>query len=243
MSKPGVAVSGHPLFIRMLKRKAYPVTAVLKFTPPVVKPRLSDRTAAQFLRLPALDQMRILHDQKYPKQAPQVFKQPFYQVARHGIREIIENGAAGLHDARGQVQKIGQPPRRLHNMRAVEQFWASEHPARGLKLATHKRYRADLGGVELRMSPDLFAYEGSEERYIYFNFKAEQFDAETARMTLEIAHWLLDQNGIKVKPEQLEFIDLFTGVLYPGKKPRIKTIKLLKDNAKLIESMWPTIDP
>ena len=62
-------------------------------------------------------------------------------------------------------------------------------------------------------------------------------------MTLEIAHWRLEENGIKVKPSQLEFIDLFTGVLYRGKKPRIKTIKLLKDNAKLIESLWPSIDP
>ena len=219
------------------------MSAVLKFSPKAVKPRLSDRTAAQFLRLPALDQVQILHDQKFPKLAPQVFKQPYYHSARHGIREIIGNGQAGLVEARGRLQKIGQPSRRMHNMRAVEQFWQSEHPSRGLKLTTQKRYRTELSGVELRMSPDLFAYEGDEERFIYFNFKAEKFDPEVARMTLEIAHWLLEENGIKVKPSQLEFIDLFTGVLYRGKKPRIKTIKLLKDNAKLIESLWPSIDP
>ncbi|MGO4220539.1 hypothetical protein AB4Y64_01545 [Lysobacter sp. TAF61] len=219
------------------------MTAVLKFTPPISKPRLSDRTAAQFMRLPALDQMRILHDQKYPKQAPQVFRQPFYQVARHGIREILEHGAEGLHAARGQLQGIGHAPRRMHCMRVIETFWSSEHSKRGLRLGIQKRFRAELGGVELRLSPDLFAYEGDEERFIYFNFKAEQLDPEVARMTLEIAHWLLEQNGVEVKPQQLEFIDLFTGVLHPGKKRRARTIKLLTDNAKLIESMWPTIDP
>ena len=45
-----------------------------------------------------------------------------------------------------------------------------------MKLTTQKRYRTELSGVELRMSPDLFAYEGDEERFIYFNFKAERFD-------------------------------------------------------------------
>lgn len=93
------------------------------------------------------------------------------------------------------------------------------------------------------MSPDLFAFEGDEERFIYFNFKAEQQDPEAARMTLEIAHWLLEENGVDIKPDQLELVDLFTGVLYRGKKRRVKTIKLLKENARLIESLWPTIDP
>ena len=62
-------------------------------------------------------------------------------------------------------------------------------------------------------------------------------------MTVEIAHWLLEQNKLDVKAEQIEFIDLFTGALYKIKKRRAKTLKLLGENAKLIESFWPTIDP
>ncbi|WP_266157246.1 hypothetical protein [Dyella silvatica] len=62
-------------------------------------------------------------------------------------------------------------------------------------------------------------------------------------MTLEIAHWLLEQNGIDIAPRQIEFIDLFSGRLYTIKRRREKTIKLLDENARLIQSLWPSIDP
>ena len=142
----------------------------------ITTPRLSVRTAARFLRLPAVEQMHVLHDQKYPKQKPQVFRQPYYQPALVGIREILENGASGLVSARGQLQRITQPSRRMHSMRVLEQFLGSTHAQRLLRPAPHKRFYASMGGLELRLSPDLFALEGNEDRFIYFNFKAEQYD-------------------------------------------------------------------
>jgi len=219
------------------------VTAAPKLNPVVTKPRLSDRTAAKFLRLPAVEQMRILREQKYPKNAPQFFKTPYYQYGRAAIRELVERGEAGLANARAIVQGISNPTRRMHSMRVVEQFWALHNASRKLQLLSQKRYFHELGDVELRTSPDLCALEGDEERFIYFNLNAEEQDPESARMTLEIAYWILQENGVKVRPEQLEFIDLFTGTLYRGKKPRVRTIKLLQENAKLIESLWPSIDP
>lgn len=219
------------------------MTAAPKLNPVVTKPRLSDRTAAKFLRLPAVEQMRILREQKFPKNAPQFFKSPYYQYGRTAIRELIERGEAALANARALVQSIGNPARRMHSMRVMEQFWASEHASRGLKLVTWKRYLLELGDVELRTSPDVLALEGEELRFIYFNLNAEEQDPEVARMTLEIAHWVMKENGVEVRPEQLEFIDLFTGKLYRGKKPRQRTIKLMQENAKLIESLWPSIDP
>lgn len=207
------------------------------------KPRLSERTAAQFLQLPAVEQARILHDQKYPRLAPQVFKQPYYQPALSGIRDVLTEGAAGLVKARASVQSIAQPSRRMHTMRVIESFAASEHAKRGLKIGTRKRYYAAIGEVELRLSPDLFAVECDQDRILYFNFKAAQCNPEVARMTLEIGHWLLEQNGVSIAPDQLEFIDLFTGALYRGKRRRLRTVRALEENAKLIESLWPTIDP
>jgi hypothetical protein len=209
----------------------------------VATPRLSVRTAASFLRLPAVEQMRILHDQKYPKQVPQVFRQPYYQPALTSIRHVLENGASGLVTARAELQRVTQPSRRMHSMRVLEQFIGSEHAKRLLQPTVHKRFYANVNGLELRLSPDLFAFEGDEERFIYFNFKAEQYNPESAKMTIEIAHWLLEQNKLEVMPEQIEFIDLFTGTLYRVKKRRAKTLKLLEENAKLIRSLWPTIDP
>ncbi len=97
--------------------------------------------------------------------------------------------------------------------------------------------------LELRLSPDLWAYEGTEERIIFFNANVLPQDPALAKKTLEIAHWVLEQNGLDLKPEQVEFIDLTTGVLHKIKRRRQKTIKDLGENAKLITSLWPTIDP
>ena len=146
-------------------------------------------------------------------------------------------------DARAQIQRIKVPSRRMHSMRVIEQFVQSDYAQRGLKPTPSRRYYAHMGELELRLSPDLFALEGDEERIIYFNANASQQDPETAKMTLEVAHWVLEQNGADVKLEQVEFIDLFTGRLHKIKKRREKTIKLLEENAKVIESLWPTIDP
>lgn len=214
-----------------------------KLTPQIVKPRLSARSAAKFLHLPALEQMKLLHDQKFPKQAPQVFMQPYYAPPIAGIRGFLEVGAPALIDARAQIQSIKVPSRRMHCLRVLEQFVQSEHAQRGLKPTAIKRYSTMLHDLELRLSPDLWAYEGDEERIIYFNANVVPQDPEWARKTLEIAHWVLEQNGVEVLPRQVEFIDLTTGVLHKFKHRRQKTIKDLADNAKIITSLWPTIDP
>jgi hypothetical protein len=219
------------------------MSALLKLSPVVTKPRLSVRGAATFIRLPAVEQMRLLHDQKYPKQAPQVFRQPYYAPPIKGIRDFLGRGLPGLIDARAQLQGIRVASRRMHCMRVLESFVQSDHASRGLKPSAIPRLYAHMRGLELRLSPDLVALDGNDERYIYFNASAKQMDPETARLTLEFAHWLLRENGMEVKPKQVEFIDLFTGVLYVGRAPRKSTLRNLDENARLIESMWPTIDP
>lgn len=217
--------------------------ALPKLSPVVARPRLSVRGAAKFVRLPAVEQMRLLHDQKYPQQVPQVFKQPYYAPPIQGIREFLERGLPGLVEARAQMQRIGVASRRMHCMRVLESFAQSEHAARALKPISTQRLYAHMRGLELRLSPDLVAREGNEDRYIYFNASARQFDPETAKLTLEFALWVLRENQIEVRPRQVEFIDLFSNVLYSGRAPRKTTLRDLDENARLIESLWPTIDP
>lgn len=206
----------------------------------VTKPRLSARNAAKFLNLSALEQMRLLHQQKYPQQKPKII---YYAPPIAGIRGFLKDGPAALIDARAQIQRIKVPSRRMHCTRVLEQFIKSDHAARGLKPTTIHTYAASLHDLELRLSPDLWALEGDEERVIYFNANVSPQDPELARTTLEIAHWVLERNELDLKPEQIEFIDLSTGVLHKIKKRRAKTIKDLEENAKLIGDMWPTIDP
>ncbi|MCL1633839.1 hypothetical protein M2650_04170 [Luteimonas sp. SX5] len=209
----------------------------------ILNPRLSARNAAKYFLLPGADQIRLLRDQKFPRLEPQVFKQPYYAISKRGIRAFLERGPESLVDTRAQIQRMRNAPQRMHLTRVLGEFLNSEHAQRGLKPISFPRCQAYIRNLELRLSPDLVAYEGKEERFIYFNEKAEQCSPEVARITLEIAYWILKQNGVELKPQQLEYIDLFTGVLYRGRKPRKKTMQDLEENARLIESLWPTIEP
>lgn len=87
-------------------------------------PSLSVRAMAEMLELPAHAQARILREQKYPKQAPQVFRTPYYQPALTSKCE----------------------------------------PA-----------KAQVDGVELRLSPDLRVLEDGLEEYIYLNCRARRW--------------------------------------------------------------------
>jgi hypothetical protein len=219
------------------------MSAVPKPSAAESKPRLSDRNAARFLRLPAPKQMRFLHDQKYPRGSPQTFKQPFYAPAISGIREVLKRGFPGVVEARAKLQRIPQEARRNNLTRVLDSFVASPHAKRPLTLITAHRYYAQIRSLELRFSPHMFAMEGNELRYLYFHEKAKECDPEEARLTLEFGCWILQQNGVDVVPHQLEVIDLFTGKLYKGKEPRAETVKDLEEMARLIGSLWPTIDP
>ena len=219
------------------------MSAIPKPSPVIRKPRLSDRNAARFLRLPARKQIRFLHDQKYPKGSPQAFKQPFYAPAIFGIRDVIKLGFRGLVDARAKIEKISQDSRRQNLMRVLDSYAASPHAKRRLTLVTAHRYHATIRDLELRLSPHVVAMEDNELRYIYFHEKRKECDPEEARLTLEFGYWILKQNGVEVQPHQLEMIDLFSGKFYKGREPSIETIQTLEEMARLIESQWPTIEP
>lgn len=219
------------------------MSAIPKSIPVVPKPRLSDRNAARFLRLPAQKQMRFLHDQKFPRGTPQTFKQPFYAPAIFGIRDVVKRGFPGLVDARAKLERVTQESRRNNLMRVLDSFATSPHAKRRLTLTTAHRYHANIRDLELRFSPHMVAMEGNEMRYIYFHEKRKECDPEEARLTLEFGYWILKQNGVEVQPHQLELIDLFTGKLYKGREPSIETVETLEEMARLIDSQWPTIDP
>jgi len=217
------------------------MSAVLK--PVQTGPRLSVRAAANFMHLRIGEQMKMLHDQKYPRQVPQVFRQPYYGPPLKGIKNYLVEGPAALVNARADFQRLKQSSRRLHCNRVLESFVKSAHAGRSLKPIASPRLYANLRGVELRLSPDLVVTEGGVEKFIYFNFSAREADPNSARLTLEFAHWLLSENGIDVDPSRLEYIDLFTNVLYTGRRPRKSSLRDLEDNVKLIEALWPTLDP
>lgn len=219
------------------------LAAAVKHMPLPATPRLSARSAAMFLKMPAYKQAQLLREQKYPKQAPQVFKQPYYQAALTAIRELVLRGSEGIAAARSLVQRIAPATQRMHNMRVLEQFASSDFTQRTVTLMPIPRLYATIGDLQLRMSADLHVVEGEQQKYIFFNCRAERQDPEVARFALEIAHWILEKNGIKLKLNQLEFVDLFTLERHVYSRRRTSTIRMLEGNARIIESLWPGIDP
>jgi hypothetical protein len=218
------------------------MNAVIK-QPFVAHPRMSVKSAAKFFELKGVEQYKLLHDQKFPRQAPQVFKRPYYGPPMRGIRAHFEGNPAGILEARSRIESIANEIRRQHCHRALDQFLESDLAKRHLSLLSNKRYTHMLNSVEFRLSPELFAMEGDELRIIYLNVNAAKQDSEQAKKTLEIASWLLEREGVKIKPRQIEFFDLAAGVWHRISKPRAKTLKDLEENAKLMARMWPTIEP
>lgn len=219
------------------------MSVILKPSPVVPQPRLSDRNLARFVRMSASRQMRFLHDQKYPKGAPQVFMQPYYAKALAGIRDVMKRGFPGIIDARAKLQGIAQETRRNNSSRVLESYIASPHAKRRLKIISGHRYQAYARNLEVRFSPHVVAIDGGEVRYIYFHEKRMQCDPEEARLALEFGYWVLTQCGVETKPHQFELIDLFSGKYFQGQPMRLETLKMLDDMALYIESQWPTIEP
>lgn len=102
-------------------------------------PSLTVRSFAEMLSLPAYAQARILTEQKYPKQAPQVFRTPYYQYAMTGIRSYYKagNDPAQLALAASKIEALKEA-RRDHNLRILNSFKASELSGRKIKLLTAK---------------------------------------------------------------------------------------------------------
>jgi hypothetical protein len=206
-------------------------------------PSLTVRALAEMLNLPAHAQARILSEQKHPKNAPQVFRAPYYQQALVGIRSYYKGGKdlSKIALAAAKCEAFKQESKRDHNLRVLNSFKASELAARTLVLAPKKVIRLTQGNVELKLTPDLEAMENGQPRALFLNLRGQAMDPELARVTLEIAHWVLEKNQLPAAADNLEYVDLFKGHRYVLGKRRASTIKAVTQNFKIIETLWPTL--
>jgi len=206
-------------------------------------PRLTVKAIAEMLRLPAYNQTRILHEQKYPKQEPYVFRTPYYQPAIAAIRNFYaaNNDKQVLIDARNDAQSIGLESRRTQIIRVLDAFEASSQAKRTLRPISNARRVASIESVEIKLAADLQAVEGKSKKVLYVNCRQVAVDPEVARLTVEIAHWVLEQNADIVPIETIEFIDLKVGKSLRFRARRPATIRLLKNNARIIEALWNTV--
>lgn len=204
-------------------------------------PRLTVRSAAEMLDKEVEEMLPALMDQKYPKQGNRVFRTPYYRHAIAGMRRFFQNGKPALIATKGLIEGYKQPSRRENNRRVLEAFENLPVSKRALEPKPARRYLAIVNGVELRLSPDMHALENGEPRFIYFNCKNRAYDEETAKRLVEIAYWVLLQNGVEVRPDQVEFVDLFTGKTYQVSEPRAQTIQALSAEALQVTKLWDEI--
>lgn len=206
-------------------------------------PSLTVRSLAEMLNLPAHAQARILSEQKYPKNAPQSFRTPYYQQALTGIRSYYKGGKdpSRLAIAAAKCETFKQESKRDHNLRVLNSFKASELSARSLILEPKQVIRLKEGSVELKLTPDLEAMEEGVPRAVFLNLRGQVLDPELARVTLEIAHWVLEKNQLPVTSNRLEYFDLYKGQRHLLGKRRASTIKAVTDTFKIIETLWPTL--
>jgi hypothetical protein len=205
-------------------------------------PKLTVRSLAEIVRKPANQRIRILHQQKYPKQIPQKFATPYYGKAVTAIRDFYRQGndAAVLRAARRAFESLTQETRRDNNKRVIDNFERmTDQTERELRVLSNTRYSAPLSTIEVKLSADLHAREGEDERFIYYNCRNSGVEAGYAVETLEIAHWVLEQNEVSVPISALEYVDLFARRIYRATRRRSSLNAVLAENARIIEEVWP----
>jgi hypothetical protein len=207
------------------------------------RPSLNVRSMAKILHLPSERKIKLLYEQKYPKDNPQVFFAPYYSPAITGIRMFYRNGCARseLAHARSKAEGCRLATRRENNKRLLDSFERSGQSARKLVPQSNIRYAATISNIDLKLSADLRALENEAPRYLYYHCKGSALPGRLAEDALNIAHWVLEQNGVELSIQAIEFIDLFTGNVHRVRSRSAATEKALWENARLIDELWPTL--
>jgi hypothetical protein len=207
-------------------------------------PSLSVRSFAEMLDKPIYEQIRILHEQKYPSKEPQMFKIPYYGKSITAIRKFYkaENDFKILDEALKDIDSTAKPEsKKLQNTRVIKAFSKNKVSQRKLIIKPSPKLNFTQGDVEIRLSFDLSADEKKETRMMFFNLRNAEITEEIAKKTLEISHFILNENKIPTSTKSLELIDLYSGKVYLLSKTRKRTIDLMKSNMKIITTLWPSI--
>jgi hypothetical protein len=206
----------------------------------MTQPRLTAKSVADILQNPKLNTKAILHDQKYPSADPQKFRTPYYQGCVAAIRQYFSNGNDPkiLHHWRNKLLSTKNEARRVNNIRALDVFSASSMAKRSLVPTTNKRYIATVGQVDISLSADMQALQAGELHVVYFHCRGMPIDPQVADLTANVAHWVLDNNGIPTSPSQIEIMDLFVGKVLKAStwKPSIQAT--LAARAHAIAQLW-----
>ena len=146
-----------------------------------------------------------------------------------------------IESAKPDIGRLRTPAKVAHNTRVLEQFNSSSEARRRIRPTPNRRLGMTVGTVNVRLSPHLSGATDSGDHVLYYNFRAAPLDGETARMTLELAHWLLQSNGITLPLRVVEYVDLQGRSVHRTSRLRPTTRRRAQQTAKIISTLWDSI--
>lgn len=208
-----------------------------------VPPRLTAEAFAELINAPGYEQLRIIHEQKYPKRAPAVFRIPYYNDAMNAIRRYYRagNDLNVITEAIIALQSVQETAKTRNNVRVLEAFRDGILKDRQLTVLPRPQRSIWLGNVEIRFRPDLYCQEGDVTRCIVLNPRRRDATDELARMTLEIGCHILNENGLLCTIRDFEYINLISNQVVRAPRMRKRTLERARDTAAIVERLWDTI--
>jgi hypothetical protein len=207
-------------------------------------PELTVKALGEMIHLPLYEQMRILAEQKYPRQIPAMFRVPFYGPALVAIREYYRRGNdLGVVDAAvAQIERgDGIPAKIAHNVAVLQAFRGGRQRQRVLTPRPGSRSVVDLSGLDVKFTPDLVADEGGRRKYVLYNFRAVDPTPEVARTILELACHVASNAGLECQARDLEFVSIRSDRVHRIAQIRRGTLNRARQNARAILQLWPAI--
>jgi len=129
-------------------------------------PNVTVKAFSELIHTPLYGQLRILNEQKYPRQTPAVFKIQYYRPALAAIRRYYRHGnnPAHLPVAPGQITGVGSlEHQRANNFRAISAFRNGSHGDRQLAIQDEPTWELTLANVTIRCTSDLFFTENNNQ--------------------------------------------------------------------------------
>ncbi len=207
-------------------------------------PDMTVRALAELIHLPMYEHLRILAEQKYPRQTPAVFRVPFYGPTLNATRMYYRSGndPAVIDAAIQEIRASGAVPQKVeHNVAILQIFRRSAQRQRALALAPAPNYAVDLSGLGLRFRPDIVAVERDRTKYLIYNLRIVEPTLEVAKTTLELGYYVLHANGVQCQPADMEFISLRSGHVVRTRRIRAATLRRARQSARAILQLWPTV--
>lgn len=207
-------------------------------------PEVTVKAFSELIHTPLYGQLRILNEQKYPRQAPGIFKIQYYRPALTAIRRYFRSGnnVALLPTTPNQITGVGQQQhRRDNNHRAITSFRNGSQLGRTLTLHEPQTWGLMLGNITIRCTPDLHFIEDGNQGFILFDCREQPPETEFIRTTLELFHWTLGENGVQVPLRRVEYIHLDSDTVNRWNTPRRTTINRANQTAAAIQTLWDSI--